>query len=97
MQPQHRTPHIKQPRVQPISVPQIDRSHPDASTAVITGIVCVDSLAPELALLLRTVLAEAAADQEVSVFEPRLEIGCWFIGRPCSDGGREEVGCVPAA
>lgn len=87
MQPHHRAPHIKQPRVQPISIPQIDRGHTDASPAIITGIIGVDSLAPEVALLLWTILAEAAADQEVSVFEPRLEIGCWFVGRPCSDGG----------
>lgn len=80
MQPQHRTLHIKQPCMQPISIPQINRRHANPASTLITLVILLDSLAPELAHLRGTVTAEADVNEEVAVVETRLESWGWVLG-----------------
>ena len=96
MQPQHRTLHIKQPRMQPIPIPQINRRHANPTSTLIALVVLLDSLAPELAHLRGTVTAEADVDEEVAVVETRLEYWSGVLGCELVDGWGEEVWGVPA-
>lgn len=96
MQPHNRTPHVEQPLVQPVPVPQVDGRHADAPPPVVAAVVLLDRPAPVLAHLLRAVLVEADVDQEVAVVRVRLEVRRGFVGRPLLDRGGEQGRGVPA-
>jgi hypothetical protein len=57
------------PAVQAISITQIDGSHTCSPAAVITLVVGLDRLDPEVASPLWTVLAEADVDQKIACIE----------------------------
>lgn len=50
---------IKQSRMQPIAIPQVDRRHANPASSVITLVILADGLAPVLTRLGGTVFAEA--------------------------------------
>jgi hypothetical protein len=67
MQPQHRTHHVTSPHVQTISIPEIDRRHPDPLPPVITLVVFRDLLVPELPDVGGAIFAKPNVDQEIGV------------------------------
>lgn len=88
---------IKQTPMESITFPKIDRSHSSSATTVISGVVGLDSLLPELSGLGRTVLAEADVDQEIAIVEIGLEIGSCLLRGPFVDWPCAGINAVPAA
>jgi hypothetical protein len=83
--------------VQPISIPQVNRRHPNSSSPFISTVILLDRLAPELARLGGTIiLPETDIDQEVAVVEVWDEVRGRELGGPFVDVGREEVRGIPA-
>jgi hypothetical protein len=67
MQPQHRAPHIRRPRMQPIPIPEINRRHTNAPPALVARIIFLDLADPVVSNVLGYILAEADVDQEIRV------------------------------
>lgn len=97
MKPQHRTPHIRQSRVQTVSLGEIDSRHANPTSAVVALVVGLDGLTPVFPGVLVDVFAEADVDEEVAVGGVRLEGGGGGVGGPGGDVVFEEAGAVPAA
>lgn len=71
--------------MQPVPISQVDRRHTHPTPAIIAAVIVANGLAPELANLSRTAVAEADVDQEVAVLESGLEIGRGSVRGPFVD------------
>lgn len=98
MQPQHGTHNITQASMESIPIPQIHSRHAGPLPAIVTAVVALDGLPPEVAHVRGTVLPEANVDQEIAVVEVRRPVVADGLGRrPRGDGESHVVHAVPAA
>jgi hypothetical protein len=86
--------------VQSISIPEIDRRHPDPPPPVITLVVLRDLLVPKLPDVGGAIFAKSNVDQEIGVFFAGYKVRCRFVlVRPkfTGDAGAEWFDGVPAS
>lgn len=95
MHPKHRTLHIPQPIMQPITIPEVNSSHTRPPPPIITPIIGLDLILPVLAYLAGTILAKPNIDQEIAILIAGLEIGRCIVGRPLIDAAAEQLRRVP--
>ena len=75
MQPQHGALYVEESTLQTISIPQVDSSHPRSPPSIISLIIALDSLLPEVPYAAITALTKADIDQEVAELVIRLKVG----------------------
>ena len=85
MQPHDRTPNIKQPSVQSVPFSQVDCCHPNPFPPIVTLIIRLDGLFPEVPNASIAVFSKANVDQKITEAILRFEIRSWLGGGPGFD------------
>lgn len=74
MQPKHRTPHIPQPQMQPIPIPQINRRHTNPLAAILARIIFLQLCDPEISHFAGAIWPETGVDKKRSEVRTRLKV-----------------------
>jgi hypothetical protein len=101
MQPQNWTQHIIQAHVQSISIPQIDRTHPDPPPSLIALVILLNLVNPKGTDVFGTfLLPKAHVDEEVAEIRAGHKVWRRLVGSGAElagDAVSERVHGVPAA
>jgi hypothetical protein len=88
--------HIEHAPVKPVSFPQVDKTHPHPSSPLVTRVIALDGLSPELSYISRARFAKARVAEKGGVFCGGLKIRRLFGRRQAVDYRCTCCDAVPA-